>query len=527
MRCLLIDDDAPTIEALLGIMRWEELGFTAIDTAFNIQDARQLFAAAEPDVIICDIEMPRGSGLEMIQWVREQESECGFIFFTCHESFEFASSAIAYRADSYLVKPLDKNKLTAALQKSVESLEQRRSMGKLAHTWLKNRDVVEKSFWSDVLSAAISPRKELLASEVEKRGLGILAESRFRLMLVSVPQSHVERSWDESLFHYALSNLCSELLLGQLNHKRLIAYRKDGVFYNIIVWDSSSDFSVLQRSAEHFISVCGQYLQCKATCYMGEETDMTGLSRSKAELEQLDNSNIIFRGKVQLQHVPFSYDTSERYALNFDDFAMLFLQKEKLRIVNRLKKELAYLAGQNRLDQLTLHSIREDFLQVVYSFLSRHHIQAHRLFADQVSQQLAHHADSSVIDFMKWAHAVTEKSIGYVDELLQSQSAVEKAKRFIHENFHLDLNRDDVAASVYLTADYLAKTFKLETGQSIKDYLNDCRIKAAKHLLVGSTESISAIALQTGFDNLSYFSTLFKKATGETPNAYRQKFKHA
>lgn len=77
-------------------------------TAHNIQDAKQLFEHGEPDLMICDIEMPRGSGIELIKWARERQYEGGFIFLTCHESFTFASQAISYDADSYLVKPLDK-----------------------------------------------------------------------------------------------------------------------------------------------------------------------------------------------------------------------------------------------------------------------------------------------------------------------------------------------------------------------------------------------------------------------------------
>lgn len=143
-----------------------------------------------------------------------------------------------------------------------------------------------------------------------------------------------------------------------------------------------------------------------------------------------------------------------------------------------------------------------------------------------LSQQLAQDAESSVFDFMKWAQALTDKTLDSIKEVLQSEGVVERAKRFIQEHYTQDLSREDVAASVYLTADYLAKVFKHGTGQSVKEYLNDCRIRAAKQRLVESTASIGEIAMDTGFDTLSYFSTVFKKWTGETPAAYRSKHKH-
>ncbi|MRN52053.1 helix-turn-helix domain-containing protein [Paenibacillus monticola] len=528
MRCMLIDDDIPTVKALLSIVNWEEFGITEVLTAYNIQDAKQMFGSGEPDLIICDIEMPRGSGIDMIKWARERQYEGGFIFLTCHESFSFASKAISYNVDSYLVKPLDKQELEAALQKSMETLKKKMMMGeysKMGLAWLKNIDLVERGFWSDVLTATLSPRINLIQSEVQKRELALSVHTDYILFLVSVPRSQIEREWDESIFHYALSNLISEILISQVSAGRIIAYQVDNVFYNAILVESKIDMKWLQGSAENIILMCRQYLKCSATCYFSEKVAVSELSQVKTKLEQLDESNIIFRGKVHFQNEPFHYDTTERFSLDIELFTMLFVQKEKVQIVNRLKKELELLTSLNKLDSATLHSIREDLLQVVYSLLSRQHIQAHRLFAADVTQQLFQNAESSVFDFMKWAQALTDKTVDSIKEVLQSEGVVERAKRFIHENYRQDISREDVAASVYLTADYLAKVFKNETGQTVKEYLNDYRIKAAKHMLIESTASISEIAMETGFDTISYFSTVFKKLAGETPIAYRSKHK--
>lgn len=526
MRCLLIDDDIPTVEVIRDMMDWREYGVSQVMTAHNIQDAKLLFDAGVPDLIVCDIEMPRGSGIDMIKWVRDRGYDCAFIFFTCHESFDFASTAISYSADSYLVKPFDKYKLEAALLKAVETLKRKRMLGeysKLGLTWLKNKDLVEKSFWRDVLTAIIPPRLDLIQGEIRKRDLPLSIDGKYMLFLVSVARPEIDSKWDDSTFQYALSNLSSEVMLHRPNHDRVIAYQADNLLYHAIIMDGGTDMDLLKSNGDRLIRLCKQYLKCIATCYISEELTIAGLAQAKTELELRDASNIIFRGILHFQKDEFKYDTKDRYALDIDLFAMLFVQKEKVQIVNRLKKELETLAGQNKLDPKTLHSIREDFVQIVYALLARNDIQAHRLFADDVAQQLFQKSENSVFDFMKWAHFMTEKTIETIQETRQSEGVVEKAKRFIHENYHRDVNREDVAASVYLTPDYLAKAFKNETGLTIKEYLNEYRIKAAKQMLIESAASISHIAMETGFDNISYFSTVFKKLTGETPNAYRAK----
>lgn len=528
MHCLIIDDDIPTIEALVEIIDWHRYGIAKVVTAYNMQHAIKLYEEAVPDLIICDIEMPRGSGIDMIKWVRDERGyEGGFIFFTCHQSFEFAATAISYHADNYLVKPLDKNKLEEALEKSIDKLKQKREMGeysKLGQSWLKNKDVIENSFWKDILSSSIPSRADIIQGEIVKRELTINAERAYTLLLISIPSSGIEMNWQPSLLLTALSNICSEIMFDRVNHHRVIPYQVDHVFYTAIVVEEGQVEHLKQKS-ELIIMHCKQYFKCTATCYIGEPLSIAKLAQTKQALEGMDASNIIFRGIVHYQNDPFNYAESGSYMLDVEQFSLLFIQREKLQIINKLRKELEALSEQNRLDSLTLHSIKEDFLQVVYSYLTRNHIQAHRLFVSETAQQLSHHAERSIFDFIKWAHMLTEQTIISVNAAQQSEGVVDKAKRFIQENYMKDLTREDVAASVFLTSDYFSKVFKNETGLTIREYLNEWRINQAKQLLVESSKSISVIAMETGFDSMSYFSTVFKKLTGETPNSYRARHK--
>lgn len=528
MRCMLIDDDIPTIEVLRDIIRWNEYGISRVMLAHSVQEAKMIYEGEEPDLIICDIEMPRDTGIDMIKWVRDQGYDGAFIFFTCHESFEFASTAISYNADSYLTKPLDKPKLEAALHRSIESLKRRRMLGeyrKLGLTWLKNRDLVEKSFWKDVLTAAISPRLDLIQAEIRKRDIAVSSELKYQLFLGSVDRHDFDNRWDVSTLLYALSNFCSEMMLERPNHGRVISYPAGNRIYTAVIFEAGTERNKVKADGENLIRLCRQYFKCSMTCYISEEYSIAELARIRDELESMDVSNLIFRGSLHFQSDQFNYDTSEQYMLDTRHFTELFVQKEKVQIVNRLKKELEQLAAQNKLDPATLHSIREDFLQVVYALLADNQIQAHKLFSDDVAQRLYQRSDSSVFDFMKWAHMMTEVAIETLKVTLRSEGVVERAKRFIHQNYNQDLSREDVAASVFLTPDYLAKVFKNETGLTIKEYLNEYRIEAAKRMLIESSASIGTIAMNAGFDNISYFSTVFKKLTGEPPNAYRSKHK--
>ena len=57
---------------------------------------------------------------------------------------------------------------------------------------------------------------------------------------------------------------------------------------------------------------------------------------------------------------------------------------------------------------------------------------------------------------------------------------------------------------------YLSKQFREETGQSLREYINSKRIDAAKQLMSTTKLNLTDIALQVGFENIPYFSTVFK-----------------
>ena len=91
------------------------------------------------------------------------------------------------------------------------------------------------------------------------------------------------------------------------------------------------------------------------------------------------------------------------------------------------------------------------------------------------------------------------------------------------EHYRENIGRNEISAEFYLAPEYLAKMYKRQTGISLKDYINEYRIKQAKLLLEKEEMQISDVAETVGFDNFTYFSTLFKKYTGMSPNSYRKK----
>jgi AraC-like DNA-binding protein len=79
-----------------------------------------------------------------------------------------------------------------------------------------------------------------------------------------------------------------------------------------------------------------------------------------------------------------------------------------------------------------------------------------------------------------------------------------------------------LAEQVHLSADYLSDLLKKETSRTAKDHINDFVVEKAKYLLLNSTDTISGIAYELGFNYPHYFSRLFKAKVGRTPQEYRR-----
>jgi YesN/AraC family two-component response regulator len=109
------------------------------------------------------------------------------------------------------------------------------------------------------------------------------------------------------------------------------------------------------------------------------------------------------------------------------------------------------------------------------------------------------------------------------DTLPQQTSAlVKRAVAYLHQNYARPLARWEIAEAIDVSEDYLSRVFRQELGLSPWDYLNRYRVYQAKELLRSTSESIRSIARQVGFRDQAYFSRVFHKLTGLSPNAFRE-----
>ena len=105
---------------------------------------------------------------------------------------------------------------------------------------------------------------------------------------------------------------------------------------------------------------------------------------------------------------------------------------------------------------------------------------------------------------------------------LRSQTTVSAAVRRMEEGFREPLRVEDIARSVFLSADRFTEVFQKEMGRTPRDYIRHLRIEEAKRLLRSTDASIAVVGIDSGFGEPGYFSRSFRQATGMTPREYRR-----
>jgi two-component system response regulator YesN len=103
----------------------------------------------------------------------------------------------------------------------------------------------------------------------------------------------------------------------------------------------------------------------------------------------------------------------------------------------------------------------------------------------------------------------------------RSDEIAGRALSYIRQNFARDISIEDIANQVYVTPSHLRRVFKNVSGQTIQDCILAERMNKARELLYRTDLKIYDIALQTGYENSSYFNIVFKKYFGSSPGVYR------
>jgi AraC family transcriptional regulator of arabinose operon len=126
--------------------------------------------------------------------------------------------------------------------------------------------------------------------------------------------------------------------------------------------------------------------------------------------------------------------------------------------------------------------------------------------------------------FYQWAAVLLKITQPWLPETPRLPDArIEKVCEFVDHHYAKPLTVNDLCKNVFLSDSHLRQLFKRNLNTTPMNYIRKVRLEKAKELLVETIETVSQIAHQVGFEDVSYFNRLFRKRELMTPTEYRRK----
>ncbi len=126
LKVLVVDDEMFVRKGLVMETDWASLGFVVAAEAENGLEALDAVHKCRPDLIICDIRMPKMTGIEMLQELRREGNDVSIIFLTAYSEFTYAKEALKLYAFDYLLKPFEDGELEEAVTRARKAIQGKR-----------------------------------------------------------------------------------------------------------------------------------------------------------------------------------------------------------------------------------------------------------------------------------------------------------------------------------------------------------------------------------------------------------------
>ncbi|MEK5034596.1 helix-turn-helix domain-containing protein [Paenibacillus sp. FSL R7-0302] len=221
MKALIVDDEARVRKAVRLLVDWEAHQIEEILEAGNGNEAIGLIRREKPALVIMDMMMESGSGLELMTWVDEFAGSTKFIVVSGHNDFDFVRQTVRHGGIDYILKPIEPDMINSAVSKAVSAWRaEEAERSHRQHQSLRLNEI-KPIFGEKLLSALIDDRVNAEASLRRLIHDGIIPPdikiSRLLLVQTDSGNNPLLRRFggDSELLYYAIVNICNEFLQQQ------------------------------------------------------------------------------------------------------------------------------------------------------------------------------------------------------------------------------------------------------------------------------------------------------------------------
>ena len=521
MKAIVVDDERRARSLLRWAVKWEEAGIDTVFESASADEAVQIIQREWPEIIFTDMRMSNGDGVSLLDWLSRHPYPHKAIVVSGYDDFHYLQKTIQYGGFDYLIKPVNEMKVNETLKRAVQEWiredENRRRTLEAEQRMREARPL----YWDHLMTQSMNQgcvTAETSRKLTEEFGFPPELEVRFLIVSIDVNASDIREKFRErmDLFYFSLANVIGEVLKKSSPSMAFRYLMLPGTFGVI-----SADHRRLSAVCEELHDAVRRTLRLEAAIHISDRgrfpSMLPELFRQALHIRQFKNLRVprarpVYRSEdVSASPIlSLAEDDSRLRALLISGdreqiaaYVDRLFEAEGVRgglhpgMIEHWENELKLL-GQQLLEQpgdMSLLSCGRD-----------------GAFSEEILRRELLGRLLLLAEGWQARHSTEKKKLVYeVRDYLQTRYMEPISPQALQKRF-------------YVSADYLSRLFKQEFQVGIRDYVIGLRMDQAKMLLKNPNLKIARIAEMVGFEDEKYFSKVFKKCTGLTPNEYRKRF---
>lgn len=520
---IIVDDESRIRDTIKNLIPWNDYGFEIIGVAENGLDALTILEEKDVDVIITDIKMPYMDGIELIKKVRESNPTTTLVILSGHDEFSYAQTAIKLNVTEYVLKPVSKKDIIELLIKIKDKLDTEIAIKTDIERLNQLYNNIMPAMKEKIINEIYLGNYNSVKNQINEYELPINF-NYYMSCIVEIDNTENEYNTIFAIKDIIKTNYKDENIIQSILENRIII-----TFYYKSKGQDSIEKPLFKKRVLKKIQEINQYIK-----FYTKTNYNIGISKISANIKDLNNlykqciNALNYKFSNKDQTIFFIEDLEPNNSIEVmmniqDKYIENLITSIKLGSSNDIEKAVNSLyANQSNYNLVQIEAFNLKIVSSLTNLALSYSLNL-SLFSSLIKKITELNTISSTIP------KIIELSKD-INSLIQEKRAssnikfVEDAKKLIEQNYQdKNFNQDLLCDILGVSNAYFSSVFKKETKKPFTKALTETRIKYAIKMIEQGNYKSYQIADAVGFSDANYFSFCFKKITGDSPSAYKQK----
>lgn len=492
MKALIVEDELLARIGMRSLIDWKDLGIILLEDAQDGNEALKRIEEERPDLVLLDLNIPGISGLELLKIIKNRRISTKVVVVSCYDDFDTVKEAMRLGAVDYIRKfGLSKEELTATLSNITE------------------------------MTMTVEPIHKSVAQsgyEIRERIQNIPEEFQSGYCLsFYMLWKYSEEITDMKI----LETIACQYYQSQGHHLMSLSY--EGKI--LILMQEKTDLEDVNNLKKMIAPFVTNRYYIGITEYEGAEKNPQLFVQLARTIETLGfygakEDILFFERPVEVQE-SYPFDISG-YTEKLDKGLQKISEADIMEALNGLFKEITDC------HYLSVDLVKKLMIEILSRFSDKASQLGGAIEEIEVCDSCRHYQKIIYItnfnDMYQWWTEFVKLFVNqfFTRQKRSESDIIQSALDYIEENISRSIQLSDAARYIGVSEPYLSSFFKSTMKENFIPYVNRMKVKRAKQLL-SEGKMVYQVSELLGFENSTYFTKVFKKIEGVTPEQYRKK----